>query len=167
MKVSAWIRVFLMECICVEMTRCYSITLVPLMPLLKVLLSLLRKIEKLQATRHTIGMYAQIQCILKCGEEAQRLIAATLMSVGFGLCVLGLWALIQGWKIFPLLVYLLFSAVFLAIYTIVLFSLPCIVKVYKETTHLLCVVWKQQCFGKSLFWRKQLRAQRPISFSYG
>lgn len=162
----AGVRLVSVQFVCMEAARSYSISLLPLMRIFKVYFSILSSIYNLPVTSYSIVKYTRLQCIAKCGDDAFKLIAGVSMTAGFGICVVGLWAVIQGWKIFPIPLYLVICGVVFSTYTIVFSMLPAIAQVQKSSEHFLQVHLKRQAFRKSLVWRKQLRAQQPICFHY-
>lgn len=167
LKLSAGVRLFLVHFAIMECTRSYSLILLPILTIFKVHFAVLDNIYSLPASGYAIRKYTQLQCISKRGYEGIRLIAGTLMTVGFGICVVGLWVVIHGWKMFPPIYYLMVSLCTLIVYTMVFLTLPVIVKINKLSQDLLNVHWKRLGMDKGLVWKKQLRAQCQISFYYG
>lgn len=161
------VRMLLGYIICLEITRSCSLIFLPLMSIFNIYLSSLRAIHRTQNAGCSIRKYTRLQCVNKAGDQGFRFIAGTLMTVGFGNCVLGLWIVIQGWKFFPLVPYLIASVATLAGYTIVFQTLPYVIEIRKRSGYLVEVYWKQQSLYWNVVTRKQRRAQFPITFYYG
>lgn len=98
------IKYFLQQWIWTEIIRSFSILLLPMMSI-SMHLATLDNVQTLPATRFAIRKNIQLQVIDRCGDQAFRQTAETLVTVGYRICVVGLWIVLQGWKMFPVPVY--------------------------------------------------------------
>lgn len=166
-KLNYCVRLCLMHLLTLEFTRSCNIITFPILSIFKIYLSLLNEIRRLPSNWVAVRKYTRLQCINKCGDEAFRLIDGTLMIVGFVLCIIGLWIILQGWKFLPLLLYLMASLTVISGFIVVLVKIPSLVNVYKCSRYLIDVHWRRHNNANSRYMRRLFKAQRPICFYYG
>lgn len=165
-----------------ETTRSCALYALIIVSLCRVVLSCIKIISQRFPDNKAIRLYNQLHCINQIGQQPLRWYAGMLMTSGFAIGIIGSWVVLRGYKTFPIVIYLLITAVVIAVFITASQALPKIVECHKYSEYMLNVIWRKESikywqrrlnlcqtgnYKPYQIWKRVEKAQRPLNFYYG
>ncbi len=116
----------------------------------------------------TLLLFHQLHCINQICTPIFKVIAGTLMGIGFFMFVFGNWLVISSWDVFPIELYCMDCGILIICYFILFQTVPLAAKCNDVSCDLIAI-WKQELGINVVFrkyWTRMIRAQRPVAFYY-
>lgn len=164
-KLVVIIRYFILQVVCLEMARTSITIFGPIMPFCDVYIKCLSLLYKMSLSQYSFRFYQQLRCISLVGKSVFVKLGAAIMASVLVSMVAGNWVIIAGWSVLPKSIYFAIAGNNLVEYFVLFQTVPMLARINDLSSKIL-QCWKK-AGSKSSYWKRVLKAQKPIAFYYG